>query len=546
MAAALYIIVASLMVVTVYGAYLGHYPKEFKLSMSQRTLMLQTIAYLTYLLCGAAVYCNIEQWMFVDTVYWANYTLLTIGIGDYSPATHLGRSLLFPYAIGGIIMLGLVIGSIRSLVLERGKKKLGARMMEKKRQKVLKKMKRGKESPVLIPRSKGQPISSDGATEKERREQEFNIMRKIQDGASRRRKWTSLFISVMAWLFLWLVGAMVFWKAERNQQWSYFGAVYFSYTSLLTIGYGDFAPESNSGKAFFVFWSLLAIPTLTILISNMGDTVVKSIRDVTLWFGEITVLPEKGGMKGRLKKGRKKMKTGIFNDDEAPVEETPGGVGLPEAKRDPERQEQSQKGRNGTKKATDTFAGEFEEGELAEAEADRRKGDRMGEDIHLYHYLLMKEIRKVMQDAHQTPPRKYSYHEWAWFLRLMGEDENSSKFHCKAPVKEEMKEGDPPRMQGAVNDVNEKEDVGEENKWSWLGARSPLMGEIEEAEWVLERLSSTLERELKKQREKQKGADPAMKDEGFNSGKKNLRNKEDDNKGPLSRGSSNTLDERQQ
>lgn len=36
---------------------------------------------------------------------------------------------------------------------------------------------------------------------------------------------------------------------------------------------------------------------------------------------------------------------------------------------------------------------------------------------------------------------------------------------------------------------------------SWLGARSPLMSEQNEPSWVLEHLSMTLERELKKQRE---------------------------------------------
>lgn len=530
MAAGLYIIVASLMVVTVYGASAGHYPKEFKLSMSQRTLMLQTISYLAYLLTGATVYCNIEQWMFVDTVYWANYTLLTIGTGDYHPLTHLGRSLLFPYAIGGIIMLGLVIGSIRSLVLERGKKKLGARMMEKKRQKVLEKIERSNKSKsTLNPLPRNQTKSPTEMSEQERRELEFNIMRQIQESTSTKRKWTSLLISALAWLFLWLIGAVVFWKAEKNQDWSYFVSIYFSYVSLLTIGYGDFAPQSNSGKAFFVFWSLLAIPTLTVLISNMGDTVVKLIRDATLWFGEITVLPQEGGMKQRLKKGGEKLKGGIFTGDQDPVEEPPGGVGLAEANRDPEKGERHHK-KLGKKAeaAGDKFAGEFEEGELQEAKEDERKGDKIGENIHLYHYLLVKEIRKVMQDADQTPPRKYSFSEWAWFLRLMGEDEGSSKFHRKAPVKEERKDGDAPQIAEAANDINDKEEVGEENKWSWLGARSPLMGETEEAEWVLERLTLTLERELKKQRDGQKGADPAMKDEGFNPERQNPRNKEDE------------------
>ena len=52
-AAALYFIIASLMVFTVYGAWKGHYSKEFKLSMSQRTLMLQTISFMIYMVGGA-------------------------------------------------------------------------------------------------------------------------------------------------------------------------------------------------------------------------------------------------------------------------------------------------------------------------------------------------------------------------------------------------------------------------------------------------------------------------------------------------------------
>jgi potassium channel subfamily K len=127
----------------------------------------------------------------------------------------------------------------------------------------------------------------------------------------------------------------------------------------------------------------------------------------------------------------------------------------------------------------------------------------------------------------------------------MGEDENSSKFHRKAPVKERGG-SDGSHIASAANDVNEEQDVGEENKWSWLGARSPLMGDTEEAEWVLERLSLTLERELKKQRDQQKGADTNMKDEGL---KKDPRHKDSDgdrdkdrSTEPLTRGSSATID----
>jgi potassium channel subfamily K len=293
--------------------------------MSQRTLMLQTISFLVYLLVGSVIYSHIEGWYFLDAVYWADFTLLTVGIGNIAPSTDLGRGLLFPYAIGGIIILGLVIGSIRSLVLERGKAKLGARILEKERERIIRKVQR-KKAALLIPITGKKSKESehpelDGCTERERREREFNLMRKVQENAAARRRWTALAVSGTTWFFLWFAGAAVFQvhtpsplpshvqqaltdnqATEANaQQWSYYQGLYFSYTSLLTIGYGDLYPVSNAGKPFFVFWSLLAIPSLTILISNMGDTIVKGIRDLTLWIGTVTVLPSEHGIRASFK-----------------------------------------------------------------------------------------------------------------------------------------------------------------------------------------------------------------------------------------------------
>ena len=92
--------------------------------------MLQTIVFMVYLLAGAAVYMRIEGWRFLDAFYWSDFTLLTVGIGDHFAVTHLGRSLLFFYATGDIMAIGLWIRSIRAMVLERGKNKINARMLE--------------------------------------------------------------------------------------------------------------------------------------------------------------------------------------------------------------------------------------------------------------------------------------------------------------------------------------------------------------------------------------------------------------------------------
>ncbi len=496
-AAVLYFIIATLMGITVYGAHMGHYPKEFKLTTSQRTLMLQTMSFMVYMIAGGAVFSRIEGWKFLDGVYFADFTLLTIGIGDYTPATHLARGLLFPYAIGGIVILGLVIGSIRSLVLERGKKKLGSRMVEKKRQALLKNMVKNKDTARLLPVESKEQAAEVGMTERERRRAEFDLMREIQNDASTRQKWTALLVSVTAWFFLWFVGAVVFWKAEHAQEWTYFGSLYFAYTSLLTIGYGDFRPSSNAGKAFFVFWSLLAVPTLTILISNMGDTVVKGVRDLTIYLGEFTVLPGELGVKGR---GREILaKLGhdkVFSGGKAHVmNEPPGYVGEKESQDEENNDRQQVRAR-----ATNRLAESYEQEELDAAGAAKNRGDEQEQDLHEYHYLLAKEFRNVMQHLNENPPRKYTYEEWAWFLKLMGEDEASINSHRRAPITiTRTQDSKPDTQQAQFNDQEEMT-----RQWSWLGNRSPLMGETEEAEWVLERLSITLEKELKKRSDSRK------------------------------------------
>ncbi|KAJ4423151.1 hypothetical protein N0V82_002145 [Gnomoniopsis sp. IMI 355080] len=623
-AAVLYFFCSSLMVVTFWGAMKGYYPKDFQLTTSQRTLMLQTIMFLVYLLLGALVFSRIEAWDFLDAVYWADVTLFTVGFGDYSAATPLGRALLFPYALIGIISLGLVVGSIRSLVLERARRQLGARMTEKTRKRMLRRMaKRGKDD-ILIPvaDNDGDDLEAPtrtptGLTELARRQKEFELMRKIQASAERRRRWMAMSISTTVWLCLWLVGAAIFQQCEVTYQgWTYFDGFYFAFVSLTTIGYGDVTPISPAGKSFFVFWSLLALPTMTVLVSNAGDTVVKLVREWTDWLGTVTILPGERGVRKELKIFLHYLSLGkVFSEDD--IKESPPGF-LGNANRrdtsngseeDEEKAIADETGRR-RPKPTDRLEAEVRsiigdervdrrEGEKVPAGSDKtsdttytgmssmsEKGDSHNHDHEVHRTLpghnannnsisfaepgdrppssrktgnslnlqrasskgssksskshpndhgqqrgdvnsqtlpmgrtvsvartdlpvsipknrhdlavvLIDEISRVTQHLKTHPPRKYSFEEWAWFLRLIGEDESRADTH-KKPVPKSRKKKHDGTVEG--DEGHEEKDDPDKLQWSWVGSRSPLMGSQEEAEWILDRLEHRLAELLRSMR----------------------------------------------
>ena len=75
-AAAVTFILGSMMVVTASGVYIGRYSRDFKLTMSQRTLIFQTTTFIGYILAAGAVYSKVEGWDYLDGVYYVDVTIL--------------------------------------------------------------------------------------------------------------------------------------------------------------------------------------------------------------------------------------------------------------------------------------------------------------------------------------------------------------------------------------------------------------------------------------------------------------------------------------
>ena len=72
-----------------------------------------------FIVLGTIVYHDIEGWSWLDTLYFSLITLTTIGYGDFSPQTDLGKIFTLLYIVIGV---ALILGFFNSLMLHFNKK----------------------------------------------------------------------------------------------------------------------------------------------------------------------------------------------------------------------------------------------------------------------------------------------------------------------------------------------------------------------------------------------------------------------------------------
>ncbi|KAM3077174.1 Potassium channel [Clarireedia jacksonii] len=537
-AATLYLIGSMILMINMMGYFLGHYPQHFELDDDQRTLILQSMMFFIWLAGGAGVYEAVCGFSYANALYFCDVTILTIGFGDFVPTNDLGRGLLFPYAVVGIIFLGLMINSLHQFASGMSQEKIvkqhalhqraatvGRTVTSEKelrdrlglppraerrssnvatssegmvrrsslneyghfvvrgrtitfREKRVKSLGSGGRGGAGRTHTLQTPLSRDAkvryradqksprAKSIKRREKlillreekdRFEAMREIQSNVRKFKQYYALSMSIIAFLVLWCGGAVVFWRAEqREQSLTYFQALYFCYVSLLTIGYGDITPKSNAGKPFFVVWSLVAVPTMTILISDMSSTVVAAINRGTFTLADWTVMPKAGvwhdflqkhprlrswlERKTTERKAKKRIRQGfeIQNPDEEPSATAD----------DPSP-------------ALGRLVEEIEE-PVEQTEHDLARK-------------LALAIKRVANDLRLEKPKQYSYEEWVEFTRLIRFSTHSSK---------------------EVNKEEEEEGLVE---WDWIGEDSPMLAGISESEWILDRLCESLNRYTRRQ-----------------------------------------------
>lgn len=247
----LYFTCAVMLSINYIGFFLHKYPAKLNLTRKQSLLLVYTMVLAIWLMVGTLSFSHlIPDISYGASLYFCTVAILTVGLGDIVPQSSGARAFTLVYLLFGVVLLGLIVTFIRRVVVSSGVSVWQWHMVERSRQAHYDRV--VQEDWNLGP------------------EDAFNIMHDIRHHAKQRLlRW--LFVTVLGvWVATWLVAALVFHLWEG---WTYFEAVYFCMLCLITIGFGDFAPSTPFGRAFFVVWAISEVPFMTILISNMADSI---------------------------------------------------------------------------------------------------------------------------------------------------------------------------------------------------------------------------------------------------------------------------------
>ena len=204
--------------------------------------------------------------------------------------------------------------------------------------------------------------------------------------------------------------------------------------------------QTHSGKPAFVLWALIALPTLTVLIGAIGDVVSDLVNWYTVWLGKNTIgVYRVFGLFFSKERKDKKVEKAAQKREDAQAEEDNGFHEIAAV------EERS------------TVPVDFKMDGLSEMQA------AVAEEKYKP-FMMLKAMQHIVEHIDADPPRKYTFKEWSWLLKLLGEDEADEEGHRRVGM---------PVPDGA--EVNSPLRAHQGQVWSWLGQESPLMS-LEEGE----------------------------------------------------------------
>ncbi|GAA5863027.1 hypothetical protein JCM8547_003660 [Rhodosporidiobolus lusitaniae] len=263
------------------------------LTGKQRSLIIAFDIFVALLMIGTVSFRYlVTDLNYLDALYFSIQSLITTGFGDITPDTTGAQVFAIFFNTVGIVAFAIVVAFVRATALEamqeeyKSQERAVVDHLRDKRPSFISRLLTVASCGLYHSHAQQEEEQDEAEEDRQRRERRDSHRGEQEKDAAecehieyeeaivelkreRNREFRSeAVVSLGLFLTMWLVGAAVF---SRLEEWNYWTAVYFSYISFSSIGYGDYSPVTQGGRAFFCVWALFGAGVLTVFFSVIAD-----------------------------------------------------------------------------------------------------------------------------------------------------------------------------------------------------------------------------------------------------------------------------------
>ena len=112
------------------GVVLYHFFKRLKFILGDPDLRGMFLVVMVIILLGGLFYHKVEGWSFLDSLYFCIVTLATVGYGDLTPHTGLGKFFTILYILMGVGILAIFVTTVAEHTLQAQRQRLQGKAMD--------------------------------------------------------------------------------------------------------------------------------------------------------------------------------------------------------------------------------------------------------------------------------------------------------------------------------------------------------------------------------------------------------------------------------
>ncbi|KAI9591888.1 hypothetical protein BDF19DRAFT_425871 [Syncephalis fuscata] len=272
------------------------------LSHKERLFINTIVATVLWWALGSMVFMYLENWPYLSSLFFGLVTMSTVGFGNLAPTSVGSKIVCIIFAFMGVALLGMLINSFATMVLDNIRRETETRITEMRRRRYERRQRAVMRE--LDPVNDTDPISHPletaptdytdvyGSVDDARREKDdiqgSEIVRKLYFSLS------SLIICIVIHTFIF----------AHTENWAYMDSFYFCSITIMTIGFGDFVPTSHIGEVMFILFCITGLACMTycgLVISQMRrDYVTYHILRVEKILRRYATLNEKNSAQVRM------------------------------------------------------------------------------------------------------------------------------------------------------------------------------------------------------------------------------------------------------